>query len=44
MGAFMVVRAGSHEEAAKLFKNHPHYTIFPGERIEVTPVPAIPGV
>ena len=31
MGAFMVVRADSHEAAAKLFENHPHFTIFPGE-------------
>jgi hypothetical protein len=44
MGAFMVVRASSHEEAAKLFENHPHYTIFPGERVEVMPVLAIPGM
>jgi hypothetical protein len=44
MGAFMVVRANSHEEAAKLFENHPHYTVFPGERVEVMPVLAIPGM
>jgi hypothetical protein len=44
MGAFMVVRAGPLEEAAKLFENHPHYTIFPGERVEVMPVLPIPGM
>lgn len=44
MGAFMVVRASSHEEAAKLFVNHFHYTIFPGERVEVMPVLPIPGM
>ena len=38
MGAFMVVRADSHEAAAKLFENHPHFTICPGESIEVMPV------
>jgi hypothetical protein len=43
MGAFMVVRAESHEAAAKLFENHPHFTIFPGESVEVMPVLPIPG-
>ncbi|HET9144956.1 MAG TPA: hypothetical protein VFN81_02565 [Sphingomicrobium sp.] len=43
MGAFMVVRADSHEAAAKLFENHPHFTIFPGESIEVMPVLPIPA-
>lgn len=35
MGAWMVVKANSQEEAAKLFENHPHFTIFPGDRVEV---------
>jgi hypothetical protein len=43
LGAFTVVRAASHEAAAKLFENHPHFTIFPGERIEIMPVLPIPG-
>jgi hypothetical protein len=43
MGAFMVVRADSQEAAAKLFENHPHFTIFPGESVEVMPVLPIPG-
>ena len=43
MGAFTVVRAPSQEAAAKLFENHPHFTIFPGESIEVMPVLPIPG-
>jgi hypothetical protein len=43
MGAYMVIRADSHESAAKLFENHPHYTIFPGESVEVMPVLPIPG-
>ena len=43
MGAFAVVRASSHEAAAKMFENHPHFTIFPGERIEIMPVLPIPG-
>ena len=43
MGAFTVVRAVSHEAAAKMFENHPHFTIFPGETIEVMPVLPIPA-
>jgi hypothetical protein len=43
MGAFTVVRAASHEAAAKIFENHPHFTIFPGETIEVMPILPIPG-
>jgi hypothetical protein len=43
MGAFTVVRADSHEAAAKLFENHPHFSIFPGESVEVMPVMPIPG-
>ena len=43
MGAYMVIRADSHEAAAKLFENHPHFTIFPGERVEIMPVLPIPG-
>ena len=44
MGAFTVVRAESHEAAAKLFESHPHFTIFPGESVEIMPVLPIPGV
>jgi hypothetical protein len=43
MGAFMVVRADSPAAAAKLFEKHPHFTIFPGESVEVMPVLPIPG-
>ena len=43
VGAFSVVRADSHEAAARLFENHPHFAIFPGEAVEVMPVMPIPG-
>ena len=43
MGAFTVVRAASHEAAAKMFEGHPHFAIFPGESIEIMPVLPIPG-
>jgi hypothetical protein len=43
MGAYTVIRAESHEAAAKLFENHPHFAIFPGESIEIMPILPIPG-
>jgi YCII-related domain len=43
MGGFTVVRAESHEAAAKLFEKHPHFSIFPGEAVEIMPVMPIPG-
>jgi len=43
MGAFTVVRADSHEAAARMFEQHPHFTIFPGEAVEIMPVLPIPG-
>ena len=43
LAAFTVVRAASHEAAAKMFEGHPHFAIFPGEAIEIMPVLPIPG-
>jgi hypothetical protein len=43
MSAYTVVRADSHEAAAKMFERHPHFAIFPGESIEIMPVLPIPG-
>ena len=43
MGAFTIVRAASHEAAAKMFEGHPHFSIFPGESVEVMPVLPIPA-
>ena len=44
MGAFTVVQASSLAAAAKLFKNHPHFMIFPGESVEVMDCLKIPGM
>lgn len=33
--AYTVVQAESHEAAARLFEGHPHFTIFPGDSVEV---------
>ena len=42
--AYTVVRAASHAAAAKLFEGHPHFTLFPGEGVEVMECLPIPGV
>lgn len=42
LGAWTLVQAESHEEAAKLFENHPHYMIMPGDSIEVMECLPIP--
>ena len=43
LAAFTVVRADSHEAAARLFEKHPHFAIFPGDAVEIMPVLPIPG-
>jgi hypothetical protein len=43
MGAFALVQAQSHEAAAKMFENHPHFTILPGDSVEIMPTLPPPG-
>ena len=43
LGAFTVVQAESQEAAAKMFVGHPHFTIFPGDGVEVMEVMPIPA-
>jgi len=43
MTAYSLVQAESHEAAAKLFEGHPHFTIFPGDGVEVMEVLPIPS-
>jgi hypothetical protein len=43
MTGYVVVRAESHAAAARMFENHPHFTLFPGDSVEVMeclPLPA----
>ena len=35
MTAFVNVQADSLEEAARLFEDHPHFAIFPGDSVEI---------
>jgi len=41
--AYTVVKAGSHDDAVKMFEGHPHFTIFAGESIEVMECLPIPS-
>jgi hypothetical protein len=43
MTGYVVVRAESHEAAAKLFEKHPSFSHFPGDSVEVMEVLPIPG-
>jgi hypothetical protein len=43
MAAYVVVQAESHEAAAKMFLNHPHFAIFPGDSVEIMECLPIPG-
>ena len=43
MAGFVVLKAVSHDEAARKFLNHPHFTIFPGVAVEIMEMLPIPG-
>src|SRR5258708_4663358 len=42
LAAYTVVRAESQDAAAKMFLDHPHFTIFPGDGVEIMEVLPIP--
>lgn len=41
---YSLIKAESYEDAAKLFENHPHFAIFPGECVEIMECLPIPGM
>lgn len=43
MTGYVVVRAESQEAAARMFENHPHFAIFPGDAVEIMECLPIPG-
>jgi len=43
LAGYVVVKAESHEAAAKLFIGHPHFAIFPGDSVEIMECLPIPG-
>ena len=42
LAGYTVIQAESQEAAAKLFLNHPHFAIFPGDAVEIMEVMPIP--
>ena len=44
MAGYVVVQAESHDAAAKMFKDHPHFAIFPGEAVEIMECLPVPGM
>lgn len=43
MTGYVVVRTESHEAAARMFENHPHFSIFPGVSVEIMEILPIPS-
>lgn len=43
MTGYVVIQAESHDAAAKLFENHPHFTVFPGDSVEIMECLPLPG-
>jgi hypothetical protein len=43
MVGYVIVQAESHEAAARMFERHPHFTIFPGDSVEIMECVPIPG-
>lgn len=35
MTGYVLIQAESHDAAARLFEDHPHFTIFPGDAVEI---------
>jgi hypothetical protein len=44
LAGYTVVKAQSHEAAARMFENHPHFAIFPGDSVEIMECLPIPGM
>ncbi|OYV01564.1 MAG: hypothetical protein CFE45_04285 [Burkholderiales bacterium PBB5] len=44
LSGYTIVRAESHEAAARLFEQHPHFTHFPGDAVEIMAVLPVPGL
>jgi len=40
---YTIVQAESHEAAAKMFLEHPHFSVFPGDAVELMEILPIPS-
>jgi hypothetical protein len=43
MTGYIVIQAESHDAAARMFEHHPHFSIFPGDSVEIMECLPIPG-
>lgn len=43
LAAYVIVEAPTHQEAAEMFLDHPHFSIFPGTGIEILQCLPMPG-
>lgn len=44
LAGYTVIEADDIDAAAALFRDHPHFTIFPGDGVEIMPVLPVPGM
>jgi hypothetical protein len=42
IAGYVIVEAESHDAAARMFENHPHFSIFPGDSVEIMECLPIP--
>ena len=40
--AYTIVEAEDHDAAARMFENHPHFTLFPGDSVEIMEILPMP--
>lgn len=43
VAAYVIVEAPSHQAAAEMFRDHPHFSIFPGTGVEIMECLPMPG-
>ncbi|WIY51869.1 hypothetical protein O9Z70_10280 [Devosia sp. YIM 151766] len=43
VAAYVIVEAESHTAAARMFEDHPHFSIFPGTGVEIMECLPMPG-
>ena len=43
VAGYVIVQAESHEAAAAMFEDHPHFAIFPGDSVEIMERLPVPG-
>jgi hypothetical protein len=44
MTGYVIVRADDHDAAARMFVDHPHFAIFPGDSVEIMECLPVPGM